>query len=67
MLLAMTPRKESSMSNNTNPTYEGMPEWYDPFVEPQTMPSGWDLTELHATGRGTVQREETKPAEPAEL
>ena len=26
-----------------------LPEWYDPFVEPQTYPAGWDVSEmLHA-------------------
>jgi hypothetical protein len=28
---------------------ETLPEWYDPFVEPQTYPAGWDVSEmLHA-------------------
>jgi hypothetical protein len=25
-----------------------MPEWHEPFPEPQTIPSGWDLSELLA-------------------
>lgn len=27
-------------------TTNAMPEWYDPFVEPQTIPAGWDLSGL---------------------
>jgi hypothetical protein len=23
-----------------------MPEWHEPFPEPQTIPSGWDLSEV---------------------
>jgi hypothetical protein len=23
-----------------------LPEWHEPFPEPQTIPSGWDLSEL---------------------
>jgi hypothetical protein len=23
-----------------------MPEWHEPFPEPQTIPSGWDLSEF---------------------
>ncbi len=30
-------------------TADTLPEWYDPFVEPQTYPAGWDVSEmLHA-------------------
>jgi len=24
----------------------GIPEWHEPFPEPQTIPSGWDLSEV---------------------
>lgn len=27
----------------------GMPEWYDPFEEKRTIPSGWDLSGLFPT------------------
>ena len=23
-----------------------LPEWHEPFPEPQTIPSGWDLSEV---------------------
>ena len=26
-----------------------MPEWHEPFPEPQTIPSGWDLSEILST------------------
>jgi hypothetical protein len=32
-----------TQQNNTNT--ERMPDWYDPFVEPNTMPKSWDLSE----------------------
>jgi len=25
------------------------PEWHEPFPEPQTIPSGWDLSEVLST------------------
>jgi hypothetical protein len=25
-----------------------LPDWHDPFPEPQTIPSGWDLSEVLA-------------------
>jgi hypothetical protein len=25
------------------------PEWYEPFPEPQTIPSGWDMNALLST------------------
>jgi hypothetical protein len=32
-----------------------MPEWHDPFPEPQTIPSGWDLSEfLSASPSATI-------------
>jgi len=27
-----------------------LPEWHEPFPEPQTIPSGWDLSEVLAGG-----------------
>jgi hypothetical protein len=33
-----------------NPSYDDKesvwPEWHEPFPEPQTIPSGWDLSEV---------------------
>jgi hypothetical protein len=33
-----------------NPPYDDkesdLPEWHEPFPEPQTIPSGWDLSEV---------------------
>jgi len=26
-----------------------LPEWHEPFPEPQTIPSGWDLSEILST------------------
>ena len=34
----------------TNTPYDeiesALPEWHEPFPEPQTIPSGWDLTAM---------------------
>ena len=33
-----------------NPPYDEMesilPEWHEPFPEPQTIPAGWDVSEV---------------------
>lgn len=42
--------KEISM-NQQNNTTDRMPDWYDPFVEPNTMPKSWDLSEQGYTSR----------------
>jgi hypothetical protein len=35
-------------------TSTAQPEWCDPFCEPQTIPSGWDVSAiLHAAGSTT--------------
>lgn len=34
-----TPQSETESTSS-------MPEWYDPFAEIRTIPSGWDLSEL---------------------
>ena len=31
-------------SSNSNP--DSMPDWYDPFAEPNTIPGGWDVSGL---------------------
>ena len=37
------------MSNtNTQPT-TSMPDWYDPYPEPNTMPRKWDLSQYGYT------------------
>jgi hypothetical protein len=30
----------------TTPTPNADPEWRDPFCEPQTIPAGWNVSEL---------------------
>jgi hypothetical protein len=30
------------------------PEWHEPFPEPQTIPSGWDLSEFLSVSASTV-------------
>ena len=39
------------MTTSTNPNTDSMPEWYDPFVEPNTIPGGWDLSDLAPNAR----------------
>ncbi|MGD0750000.1 MAG: hypothetical protein ABSA23_01195 [Anaerolineales bacterium] len=45
-----------------NSTYDGkeniLPDWHEPFPEPQTIPSGWDLSEVLA-GSAPVAIDET--------
>jgi hypothetical protein len=42
---------------NPQPTDQRMPDWYDPYPEPNTMPRKWDLSQY-----GYTQNEMTKPA-----
>ncbi len=28
------------------PTTDSMPDWFDPFPEPHTIPNGWDLSNM---------------------
>ena len=38
------------MSNtNSQPNDQGMPDWYDPYPEPNTMPRKWDLSQYGYT------------------
>lgn len=30
----------------SNPNPEPMPDWRDPFAEPNTIPGGWDVSDL---------------------
>ena len=34
------------MSTSPNHRNDSMPDWYDPFSEPNTIPSGWDVSDL---------------------
>jgi len=34
-----------------------LPEWHEPFPEPKTIPSGWDLSEVLA-GCASVSKDE---------
>ncbi len=36
------------MNPPSDPNFEQMPDWYDPFEEPRTIPGGWDLSEMPA-------------------
>lgn len=36
------------MTNSSNPHDDSMPDWYDPFGEPNTIPGGWDLSGMDA-------------------
>ena len=50
--------KEDIMSNtNSEPTEQTMPDWYDPYPEPNTMPRKWDLSQY-----GYAQSETPKQA-----
>ena len=37
-----------------------MPDWYDPFSEPRTLPGGWDLSGMDAANSTPAQQ--PKPA-----
>ncbi len=38
------------MSNtNSQPNDQRMPDWYDPYPEPNTMPRKWDLSQYGYT------------------
>jgi hypothetical protein len=46
------------MSNaNSQATDQSMPDWYDPYPEPNTMPRKWDLSQY-----GYTQNETPKPS-----
>ena len=48
------------MSNtNSQPNDQRMPDWYDPYPEPNTMPRKWDLSQY---GYTQTQNETSKPA-----
>ena len=41
--------KEDIMSNNNSQNTSSMPDWYDPYPEPNTMPRKWDLSQYGYT------------------
>jgi hypothetical protein len=34
------------MTPQTDTTNDCLPDWYDPFPEPNTIPDGWDVSNL---------------------
>ena len=36
------------MTPSSNPNPDSMPDWRDPFAEPNTVPGGWDVSGLIA-------------------
>jgi hypothetical protein len=53
------------MTQQTNTNTDRMPDWYDPFVEPNTMPRSWDLSEQGYTGRSREALEHDRQAKEA--
>jgi hypothetical protein len=37
------------MSNTNSQNASSMPDWYDPYPEPNTMPRKWDLSQYGYT------------------
>ena len=49
------------MSNtNPQPNDQRMPDWYDPFPEPNTMPRKWDLSQYGYTDEAAKSAETDK-------
>ena len=46
-------------NNNTQPT-TSMPDWYDPYPEPNTMPSKWDLSQYGYTDEAAKAKSSKK-------
>ncbi len=42
------------MNPSTNLPHEPMPEVFEPFPEPRTIPTGWDLSNLAEAERTTM-------------
>jgi hypothetical protein len=40
-----------------------LPEWREPFPEPQTIPCRWDLSELHSASESASIADTTRRAE----
>ncbi len=49
-------------STNPQPTDQRLPDWYDPFPEPNTLPRKWDLSQYGYT-QGDTPKPEQAPAE----
>ena len=43
-------------NTNSEPTDQTMPDWYDPYPEPNTMPRKWDMSQY-----GYTQNDTPKP------
>ena len=43
-----------------NPQIDRLADWHDPFPEPRTLPSGWDLSEF-GFSRQTVAETQAPP------
>ncbi len=49
------------MSNtNSQPTEQTMPDWYDPYPEPNTMPRKWDLSQYGYTDEAAKAKSSKK-------
>ncbi len=48
---------------NDDNAHDRMPDWYDPFDEPRTLPSGWDLSGL-AGGAANAAPDSAPPSPP---
>jgi hypothetical protein len=53
------------MIPQTDPNTDCMPDWYDPFVEPNTMPKSWDLSEHGYVNRSREALEHDRQAKEA--
>ena len=40
------------MTPSSNPNPDSMPDWRDPFAEPNTIPGGWDVSGLTPKNTG---------------
>ncbi|GEM_PF-1271757 len=38
------------MAHSTNSQPDSMPDWYNPFDEPRTIPGGWDVSGFARNG-----------------
>ena len=51
--------KEDIMSNTNSQDTTSMPDWYDPYPEPNTMPSKWDLSQYGYTDEAAKSAKNT--------
>ena len=52
--------KEDIMSNTNSQPTNSMPDWYDPYPEPNTMPRKWDLSQYGYTDEAAKSAKETE-------